>query len=914
MSAFGPYAGKTELELDKLGTGGIYLITGDTGAGKTTIFDAITYALFGCASGDNRDASMLRSKYAGPSTPTQVELVFEYAGKEYYIKRNPDYERPKLHGDGVTVEKAYAELRYPDGRVVTKLKDVNKAVTDIMGIDRSQFTRIAMIAQGDFLKLLLASTEERKKIFQKLFRTQEYSLLQDKLKSEATKLSREYESLSESRKQYIDSVVLKEDGVLSLEMKKARDGEMPVNEVITLVETIIENDSKADSEYDEKLKKIEAGLERITAELTRAQAVDKAKKSKALYEAQLADKLLLKEKLSEQLKNEEKRSEQTKEIVRSAAQLEAQLADYDEKDKLTEMLAGTKKELEKIKALLSEKKKSGEECEKRIRENEAERKSLENAGADKARLEAELKEEKEKKDGLERLSKELEEEKKLEKELSQIQADYLSAAEAAKRDREKYEANNKAYLDAQAGILAGTLTDGKPCPVCGSVSHPCPAEQAGNAPDKKELDRLRKASELSQKAERETSERAGLLKGKTEEKKRLTKSLIKELLGNENPETLLVSLNEEKASVESRISDLKRRLEEIQKAEERKAKLDTLCLKEKEKAQTLQNEIVNLNGLAAKKEEACQNAEKRLGQLSERLRFESKKQAQEAVKALEKRRSEIETALKKAKEEYESCDREITVLKSKIEEAKKLSENEKEIDTEEEIKRQTGMKAEKAELTEKQKSVHARISTNKAALEKIRQRSDEISTVEKKRTWVKALSDTANGTLSGTGKIMFETYIQMTYFDRIIERANLRLMVMSGGRYELKRRIEAENNRSQSGLELDVIDHYNGSERSVKSLSGGESFKASLSLALGLSDEIQSSSGGIRLDTMFVDEGFGSLDSESLSQAIDALASLSEGNRLVGIISHVDALKQRIDRQIVITKDNNGTSRAKIVV
>ena len=914
MSAFGPYAGKTVLELDKLGTGGIYLITGDTGAGKTTIFDAITYALFGCASGDNRDASMLRSKYAEPSTPTQVELVFEYAGKEYYIKRNPDYERPKLHGDGVTVEKAYAELRYPDGRVVTKLKDVNKAVTDIMGIDRNQFTQIAMIAQGDFLKLLLASTEERKKIFQKLFRTQEYSLLQDRLKSEAGKLSREYESLSDSQKQYIDSVVLKEDDVLSLEMKKARDGEMPVNEVITLIETIIENDSKADSEYDEKLEKIEAELEKITTELTKAQAVEKAKKSKALYEAQLADKLLLREELSERLKNEEKRSEQTKDIVKTAAQLEAQLADYDEKDKLTETLSETKKELERTKALLCEKKKSVGECEKRIRENEEERKSLENAGADKARLEAKLKEEKEKKDSLEKLSKELEEEKKLEKELSKAQADYLSAAEAAKRDRELYEANNKAYLDAQAGILAGTLTDGKPCPVCGSVSHPCPAEKAGNAPDKKELDRLRKASQLSQKAEREASERAGLLKGKTEEKKRLTDSLMKELLENETSEKTPVRLNEEKASVESRISDLKRRLEEIQKAEERKAQLDTLCVKEKEKSESLQNEIVNLNALAAKKEEACQNAEKRLGQLSERLSFESKKQAQEAVRALEKKKKELEEALKKAKEEYESCDREITVLKSKIEEAKKLSENEKEIDTEKEIKRQTEMKAEKAELTEKQKSVHARISANKAALEKIRQRADEISAVEKKRTWVKALSDTANGTLSGTGKIMFETYIQMAYFDRIIERANLRLMVMSGGRYELKRRTEAENNRSQSGLELNVTDHYNGSERSVKSLSGGESFKASLSLALGLSDEIQSSSGGIRLDTMFVDEGFGSLDSESLSQAIDALASLSEGNRLVGIISHVDALKQRIDRQIVITKDNNGTSRAKIVV
>ncbi len=159
---------------------------------------------------------------------------------------------------------------------------------------------------------------------------------------------------------------------------------------------------------------------------------------------------------------------------------------------------------------------------------------------------------------------------------------------------------------------------------------------------------------------------------------------------------------------------------------------------------------------------------------------------------------------------------------------------------------------------------------------------------------------------------MLETYIQMTYFDRIIVRANTRFMVMSGGQYELKRRAEADNNRRQSGLELDVIDHYNGTRRSVKTLSGGESFLASLSLALGLSDEIQSSAGGIRLDTMFVDEGFGSLDEESLRQALRALSALSEGNRLVGIISHVAELKERIDRQIVVTKDRDGGSRAQI--
>jgi len=211
------------------------------------------------------------------------------------------------------------------------------------------------------------------------------------------------------------------------------------------------------------------------------------------------------------------------------------------------------------------------------------------------------------------------------------------------------------------------------------------------------------------------------------------------------------------------------------------------------------------------------------------------------------------------------------------------------------------------------KTIYSRITSNKASLDNILKKLNEIKTVEEKWIWIKSLSNTANGNLSGKEKIMLETYIQMTYFDRIINRANTRFMVMSGGQYELKPRKEAENNRSQSGLELDVIDHYNGTERSVKTLSGGESFKASLSLALGLSDEIQSSAGGIKLDTMFVDEGFGSLDDESLAQAIKALSSLAEGNRLVGIISHVSELKDKIDKQIVVKKEKTGGSNISIV-
>ena len=220
----------------------------------------------------------------------------------------------------------------------------------------------------------------------------------------------------------------------------------------------------------------------------------------------------------------------------------------------------------------------------------------------------------------------------------------------------------------------------------------------------------------------------------------------------------------------------------------------------------------------------------------------------------------------------------------------------------------------KNEFMSRKDMLNMKLHNNRFILDKILRNINELSETEKKLMCVKSLSDTANGNISGKEKIMLEAYVQMRYFNRIIDRANVRLMTMSDGQYELKRRVGADNNRSQSGLDLDVIDHYNGTERSVKTLSGGESFKASLALALGLSDEIQSSSGGIRLETMFIDEGFGSLDEESLSQALKALTELSEGDRTVGIISHVTELKERIDRQVVVTKNKFGGSKISVVV
>ena len=309
-----------------------------------------------------------------------------------------------------------------------------------------------------------------------------------------------------------------------------------------------------------------------------------------------------------------------------------------------------------------------------------------------------------------------------------------------------------------------------------------------------------------------------------------------------------------------------------------------------------------------------QERKKQLETEQKGLRFGGKAEAEQAVLSIEKVMAEMKADFNRAQKALADSKERIAGYKASIERLSKQISSDCVLDKEMEQKKKEALIEKKRAEDADSKVLHSRIEANQLALANIRAKVGELGVLETHYAWVKALSNTANGTISGKEKVMLETYIQMTYFDRIIARANTRFMVMSGGQYELKRRKEAENNRSQSGLDLDVIDHYNGTERSVKTLSGGESFKASLSLALGLSDEIQASAGGVKLDTMFVDEGFGSLDEESLDQAMKALSSLADGNRLVGIISHVADLKNRIDKQIVVTKQRSGGSRAEIVL
>ncbi len=914
MSAFGPYASRTELDLEKLGTSGLYLITGDTGAGKTTIFDAITFALYGEASGENREAGMFRSKYADVTTSTEVELTFTYAGKQYYVKRNPEYDRPKSRGEGFTTEKANAEFICPDGRVVTKQKDVNRAIVDIVGIDRNQFTQIAMIAQGDFLKLLLAPTEDRKKIFQKIFRTQLFQTLQEKLKTESSKLRIEHETSLAGVKQYIGGILCDDDNVLSIEVEKAKGNMLPMEDVVSLIERLIEQDEKASNTYEEDEKKLTKEIETITEAITKAQVQKKTEDSLKKSSDDLHAALPALESSRVALEVEKARQPELESINKSTAAIEAEFPDYAELDAKNELLTAALKAIDIEKKGLCEKTNALTKLRINIEALKVEQRDIENSGEVKAKLEAEKKDADQYKQGLDTLQKDLSEFNEITKALEAARKDYLVKSEIAKNKKLEYESHNKAYLDEQAGILANTLIDGQPCPVCGSLTHPSPAHKSEKAPTKAELDKYKKAAEKAEEESAKASIEAGRISGSLEIMKaavmKAAAILLPNVAFNGIEEVLAAKIVEQKGI----LFEMSRSITEAEIKVKRKKALDEFIPKEQETENSLSTEISQTEKiLAAKSSEKC-SLEERIFELTSKLKFESQAAAKAAIDALTKKKEELKKALEKAQKNFEQNNESVTRLAAKIEEMGKLLQGQTKINVDEEEAKKIELTQKKTEMMNKKQAVLTRAASNRTTQKNIAAKSSEVASIESKWAWVKALSNTANGNISGKEKIMLETYIQMTYFDRIIARANTRFMIMSGGQYELKRRKEAVNNQSQSGLELDVIDHYNGTERSVKTLSGGESFKASLSLALGLSDEIQSSAGGIRLDTMFVDEGFGSLDEESLQQAMKALSGLAEGNRLVGIISHVAELKDKIDKQIMVRKGVTGGSFIEFVV
>lgn len=912
MSAFGPYAGVTEVDFEKLGTNGLYLITGDTGAGKTTIFDAVCFALYGTASGSLRDSSMLRSKYADLETPTGVELTFLYDGKEYTVKRNPGYTRKAKKGDGTTEQKANAELIYPDGRVISKSTDVTAAINEIMGVDRNQFSQIAMIAQGDFRKLLVANTEDRQKIFREIFKTNNYRILQEKIGNEYKLVKNEYEIAEKSVKQYISGILCDEDNALYPDTQKAIKGEMTIEDVTELINSLLEADKEADAKVLADSAATEKAHEKITGALAKAQEHIKAKNELERATVIHEQKTRGLDELKKSLETEKSKKPEQETIAKQLAIMDSELPRYDEYGLLIRKVDSLDKAVTDNKTTLAKQTETAEKLTTVIQTIKAEQKALEGAGAQKEKLLREKESLEAHKKELLALAASLQALDRMYLQYDKEQKNYIAAAQKASDAQADHAVKYKAFLDEQAGILAEELTEGTPCPVCGSTSHPKTAVKSVNAPTEAQVNEAKAQTDAAQKAAADSSSVAGATKGKIDLQEEAVYIQLEKLLCETEIEGAAEKTKNIITETEDKLATLEKAIANEEVNAKRKAMLDEQLPVREEQLKKNEAAIASLKEKSASDITAKAETEKQCKALAASLKYPNKTEAVKAADTLRTKLTAMKTALEKAENLYRESEKQITELDGRIQQLKAQIADYKETDTETAQEKRKLLLRQKAELSEKHESICIRTDTNARILANINKKSAELIAIEKRRISLNALNNTANGNISGKGRVALETYIQMTYFDRVLARANTRFMKMSDGQYELQRTETADNYRSQMGLELSVKDHYNGSLRSVKSLSGGESFKASLSLALGLADEIQSSAGGIKLDTMFVDEGFGSLDSESLTQAFNALAELSDGNRLVGIISHVAELKEKIDKQIIITKDKTGGSKIKI--
>ena len=914
MKAFGPYSGTEEIDFGRLGTSGLYLITGDTGAGKTTIFDAITYALYGRASGPNREPSMLRSKYADECDEPMVELVFLYGGKQYTVRRTLEYARAKKKGEGTVPVPASAELELPDGRIEKKDKAVTEKIVEILGVNRDQFCQIAMIAQGDFLKILLAETGDRRKHFREIFRTQIYRDFQEKLKEEAQAVSKERERQKGDLQIHTRNILCPENDPLEIRTAEAKAGELPAAEVAGLLETLLEKDTETLRSIGEETGKLDEAIGNLNRLLGRAENQQKARNDKNAAEEELKRKETEGKLLEEKLNQEKERAGETDRMAETLILIREEIREHETLESRTAETARTEKALNLRAAEAESLKGAAGKLEEELNGYRNELKELKGQEDNSAALVEQRGNLRKQQEALNGLQAELGKLPAARQSLKNAQEAYLKAKEDAEEARRQADSLRRAFNDEQAGILAEQLEDGSPCPVCGSTAHPRKAHKSENAPDEAEVKTAEGKARAAQQQETEASGKAREEGTKVRIAEESIRQKALELLGEYEEASAAETVKNRLAENAQNADKIEGQLKAIRIRADRIRQLESM-IPEKETELNGKNEQLN-EAVRLHSEDKARLEEQRKAaeELRQKMKYPEKALAEKAADTLEKEISRRRQDLENANKACEKCRSEIHMLKGRITAAEELLREAPVEDPEGKKAEKEALEARRAEANEHLNTVNHRLETNRGVLENIRSASENLAALDRKWQWMNTLSQTANGTLSGKQHIMFETYIQMGFFDRIIRRANVHLMQMSGGKYDLKRREIPDDNRGQSGLDLDVIDHTNGSTRSVKTLSGGESFIASLSLALGLSEEIQMNAGGIRLDTMFVDEGFGSLDEDTLQQAMRALNSLTETSRLIGIISHVAELRRAIDRQIVVRKCRTGGSTIDPVV
>ena len=927
LSAFGPYASKIELDLSKLGENGVYLITGDTGAGKTTIFDAITFALFGKPSGDIRDVKTLRSEYAKEEIETYVELDFVYHDEEYHIYRRPEYTYTHVQKNGEVKQRSKATDAYlilPNGERIVKPTEVTKQVEQLLGMKRDQFRQIAMIAQGSFLEILNADTKERGKLFEKVFMTSKYSVLMDRLNQMAKE---SYLALNDAKlrlQQIISDVrvpdILQEQYAQTLETFAMDD----IQPVYDLLDEII----ASSKESTEKLQKQKAQIQN-QLQKSRKEETEKTKQLQDLLslEKLLKEKPAKEEKANlyaERVKNDgEKYHIQIDALKKEQVQIEHELPEYASLTKLSKKLADIRKQVSTILKDLETKTNFKKQLNEDIALKQKEAQLL---------TDSELS-----------LNKVVLKEEEIEKKISafhhasMIQSDYQNAINTLKEKTQLLEASanrkvilQKQYDDAQisyfanqAGLLASRLMKGEPCPVCGSLEHPRPASHSDKLVTEEEINQYKKKVDQAEKEYQMTSKAcvdANLkMNALQNELELVLKSVTEETVQFEDVKLFIdehtVQLQKEQKEILTRIKQLQQQSKRYQELQKQIPQLQQKF--------TAISEEVNQNEIAqAKLSVEYEQLQKQIQEITTKLKYSSETEAKNRISMITKQILEYQQQINRLENESKLAMDELVYVSAQIDMLKgKVSSTIDEIPNQQNQLKilQTEIENLQVQQEEILKCIHNTEMYESDAQDtkkKIASESDAYQIKLSRYHSLKELADVAMGNgRSSKEKITLQEYVQIAYLDRMIHKANERYLSMSNQQYQLVRSAGTKDKRSHEALDLDVIDFSNGSIRPVSSLSGGESFIASLALALGMSDEIQSQAGGIQIDTMFIDEGFGTLDQDSLNNAIQTLMNLSGENRLVGIISHVKELKERIHKGIIVTKDLHGShgSVAKVI-
>ena len=909
ISAFGPYAGRTEIDFDQLGTSGLYLITGDTGAGKTILFDAISYALFGKASNERRKVETLRSRYAAPETPTFVELTFTYHGQEYFIRRNPTYDRPKTRGEGTTSTAASVEFHMPGGRIISKDGAVKTAVQELLGVDADQFRQICMIAQGEFLKLVDASAKDRQEIFQKIFRTERFEALQKRLYAEWKAREEEAARIADRITTSLSRAAMPM-GALDERLLCPDRAE----EALKCIAGRMAADETAGADVEKKLERVEADLQELNTRKKQADEIAGRRQKLAKLHATVAQEEAKRAALATGKQAADAKKPEAERIGSEATLLAEKLPKFEQLDELHAEEKSLTEKLAEDRRTATRRQQDAEQCRKQLAALRTEQAGLAAAGEQLATLQGRDRQLTERSGRLSRLAEDWRGYTAAQSTAKEAKNTFGLKQVAYERASAAYEDASHQFLSGQAGFLAAQLEEGQPCPVCGSVHHPRPAAQDAAIPTEAAVNKLKTARDRADEERNAASTAASRAETACEEKRLALVDDMKEILPEGTLEAMPGVLQQARAAVEKELQDVRVAIRTAEQQKARLAQIEKRLPELEGELEAAQNAAASLDKEIASHETRAKGIHEQAEGLAKELPYASRAEAEKALEAGRRAKQQLERAMEDADRALNAQDQVLASLRGQAQELEGQVKKDPVVDVAALTGEIAAAGARKQATMAERDAIKARLQTNGAVVQDVEANRQALRKAQEACAVARTISDTAGGNINGKSKMSLEAYVQAFYFDRILTRANQRLRIMTGGQYELKRS-EVVSEGRQKGLELSVKDYYNDcTERDASSLSGGESFMASLALALGLSEEVQASAGGIQLDSMFIDEGFGTLDQDSLSQAIAVLNGLTEqGSHLVGIISHVEELERRIPHQIVVTKQKAGGSRAEVV-